>query len=707
MVALTYQHDDYQPHLDRFRQLQQQLPHDRRGKRRLQSALADVWRPKPPVSITHWIEEHFRLSPMVEASGGRYSLAANPFWREPLEMMQANHTRQISMKKSTQVGGTLTLIAAMLAFAVIDAAPAMVVTPDEISCIELRDRLYADAEESPGTASMAPPVRQRNTRHIDLGPCRTYLAWAGSAQRLRGRACKRVWRSEIDVFADKATKGGNPIAASSERVKRFFNSLIYDESSPSGDNSVIAGLYDLGDRRKWWCPCPQCHTWQVLRFFPFRDGPAAGRGGVGGLKDELGNDVPTDQAIRNAHYKCIAGCRVPAQRKDEMVRPGFWLPDGQHIRADQQTAKPTVSGTPKRSTRHVSYHLWSIHSPTVSLDSLVAAYLDRRTSSNLRKYFEDWLGLEFHTRRTIDSWETLAARLQWYHPRGTIPDTAWFLTAGVDVQQDGCFWVVRAWGDASTSWLVDFGYQQRFFGSELQPENDAEGVLRSDLKQLIDALIQRRFPVVDASLPPGRRDGCPPSVSPLGQKNMRAKLVGVDSNYYPRDVHQFVTWADDRRVVCIRGDHTLNPKQRFRENLIDRPKRGGPSYIGDGLLQWGIYTTAYKETLRDTKWNIPLAQPGSWMLPHGIARLGRDYMQQLVNERPIDEIGRDGRRRTIWKPRSEAIGNHYWDSEIYAFAMAEIVLHLQGLNWDASKWPVPKPVKPRRTHEQHIVRDDQ
>jgi len=658
-----------------------------------------VWRTRPPVSITEWCQNNFRLSPFYEATPGKYDLKANPFWVEPLSFMMEPDVRQVSMKKSTQVGGTLTLLAAMLALSDIDPAPAMVVTPDEISCIELRDRLYANAEEGESTRHKVPPERLRNTRHIDLQACRTYMAWAGSAQRLRGRACKRVFRSEIDVWPGKAVKGGDPIAASSERVKRFFDSLIYDESSPSGDNSVIAGLYDAGDQRQWWCQCPKCGRWQFLRFFPYREGELAGRGGVAGYKDADGNTLPVDQAIRKSHYVCVGGCKINQSQKDPMVRTGLWLPSGVKIAPDDTAKKPKLRGTPDRSRRHATYHLWSMHSPTVSISSLVSAYLDRISSNNLRKFFEDWCGLEYVTRRTIARWEDLAARLQATYTRGTVPQQCWFLTAGVDVQDHGCYWVVRGWGDQSTSWLIDFGYQRRFFGSEDAPETEVEGVLRSDLKQLFEALIDRRFPIFD---PDG--EGL---VNPLQQKNMRVKLCGIDSNFHPRDVHQFVLSCDTDRVRCIRGDHTLSPKQRFRESLVERPARGGEDYADGGMKQWGIYTTAYKEVLRDTKWSIPAGRPSAWLLPNGIHRYGRDYMQQLVNERPVDEIGKDGRKKTSWIPRSSAIGVDYWDCEIYAFAMAEILLHEQDLTWDAEGWPVPKPQRQPTQHEQIVARDYQ
>ena len=145
---------------------------------------SELWKPKKQIPLSEWVQEHVRLSPQWEATPGRYDLTNNPFWKEPLDALLDPMVRQISIKKSTQVGGTLLLISAILGLSELDPAPGMVVGPDELYTGEVKDRTYANAEESPAVVDRVPPERLRNSRHIDLGTCRWYLAWAGSAQRL-------------------------------------------------------------------------------------------------------------------------------------------------------------------------------------------------------------------------------------------------------------------------------------------------------------------------------------------------------------------------------------------------------------------------------------------------------------------------------------------------------------------------------------------
>ena len=286
---------------------------------------AKAWKPKKAIRLSEWVHENVRLSPIWEATTGRYDVEQNPFWREILDAMIDSEVRQITVQKSTQIGGTLTLIAAIWGLSELDPSPAMVVGPDELYTIELRDRIYANGEASPALRSLVPRKKDRNTRYIDLGRSRAYLAWAGSAQRLRGRACKRVFRSEIDVYPDVTPKGGDPIKASAERVKRFPDSLIYDESSPDGDHSRVHQMYMHGHQAKWHVPCPHCGTWQELRFFPYKRGKYADCGGVAGYLDANGEILPLDKACNNAHYVCIKGCRVDQTDKNSMVRSGVWV----------------------------------------------------------------------------------------------------------------------------------------------------------------------------------------------------------------------------------------------------------------------------------------------------------------------------------------------------------------------------------------------
>jgi phage terminase large subunit GpA-like protein len=662
----------------------------------LRTAGASAWRPKPFTSLADWCEEHIRLSPDWEATPGRYNLAENPFWREVIDAFLDPEVRHITLKKSTQVGGTLLLNAVALGLSELDPAPAMVVGPDELYCYELRDRIYANGEESPATRDRIPPERKRNGRHIDLGTARYYLAWAGSAQRLRGRPCKRVFRSEIDVYPAQTPRGGDPIKATRERVKRFLESTIYDESSPDGDDSRIAELYDAGHRAKWLCKCPHCGTRQELRFFVFRDGERAGRGGIVGYKDEQGNFL-SPETVQSAHYVCTEGCVIGQDQKSSFVLNGLWVAPGQTVVDD------VVTGVPSRGRRHLSFHIWSIHSPTVTFKDLAVAFLDHRRDGKLREFWQNWLGLRYESRRKLPEWHVLGQKLESNHKRASVPQAAWFLTAGVDVQQDGCYYVVRAWGDQATSWLVEHGYLQRYDTEEINfasmsPE-ELNTFFRSDIRQIRDAVLNRYFPVVDNQ------------PNPLGQTRLRVRLAHIDSQHRTREVHAFVSSQDERRLQAVRGDHKTKPSDRFRESIIDKPERGGPAYASPRKIL-NIFTPHYKEGIWQ-KLDFPAEAPGSFNFYSGVVQTSADYLRQLVNEHPTEVIDKtSGRKKILWKPRSEQWGNHYWDAEVYSFCAAERILHRLGWSWDAATWKAPRATESNERREPFslpmaAVRDEQ
>ncbi len=139
---------------------------------------AAVWRPREEVSMSAWCAENVRLSPELEATSGNFNLEDNPFWADIIDVFLDPFVRQISVKKSTQIGGTLTLIAVAWALSEFDPAPMMIVGPDEVYCNELKERIYANGEESPKLRSRVPPERLRNSRHVDFSTCRA-RTWLG------------------------------------------------------------------------------------------------------------------------------------------------------------------------------------------------------------------------------------------------------------------------------------------------------------------------------------------------------------------------------------------------------------------------------------------------------------------------------------------------------------------------------------------------
>ena len=634
--------------------------------------------------LSDYCERTVRLSPDHEASRGSYDLTENPFWREILDAMWDREVREITVLKSTRVGGTLALIAAILGLTDLDPGPSMIVTPDETSGIELRDRLYDTALESRTYRDRVPHPRFWNARAIDLQSNNIYLAWAGSAQRLRGRTCRRVFFSEIDVYPPAIRGGGDPIRAGSERVKRSFYSLRYYESSPDGEDSRIYQLYQQGNQMRWFCPCPVCNHFQELRFFPYRTGKLAGKGGVVGHTDENGNLRSVDEAMQNAHYVCEKGCRIDNHQKNEMVCNGVWVPKG--CKVSPKTHK--VIGKPAKSRRHVSCHLWTIHVPTINFSTLAAGYVDHYVQNDLREFKQNWLGLRWTSARRTEDWHKLGLRLSKnsYHQRGEVPLNAWMLTAGVDVQLDGCYWAVYAWGHMGRCWIIDWGYNRRYLSDvdQLDDENIEDLTypnVSSDLSQLKQSLLTRRFRMFG-----GQK-------STWGKTDMRLLGVGIDCNYRKNSVHRFVAQIEDARVVAVRGDEHVKPKDRFRKTTVDKTSDG--RFYDQAREIYGISTSHYKTDIYD-RLKLDASAEQAITFPMDMTTKGADYLRQLMNEELAEKVSPSTNKKTLqFREKNNRLGSHYLDTFVYAYARIEMRLHDLGMTWDSNTWrrnrAVPKP----------------
>jgi len=659
-----------------------------KGTREVRSSRSLVLLPKMEQRLSDFVCETVRLSPLWEAGRGKYNLDDNPFWRDILDAMMDPQVREITVMKSTRVGGTLLLISALLGLSELDPAPAMMVTPDEPSKIELRDRTYDTAMESRFYAHRIPPERLRNNRVVDLGTCHVFLAQAGSAQSLRGRTCRRVFRSETDVYPAAIRGGGDPIQASGERVKRSFYSLIYSESSPASDMSTISRLHGQGNQMIWQCPCPHCGLFQELRFFVFREGPYAGKGGVVGYLDKHGNIRTVDEARARGHYICLNGCRVDNDKKRWMVKNGVWVPKG--CRVDGSSGK--VVGAPEKSRRHISCHLWSVHVPRINFAELAGAYADHYQQNKQREWFQNWLGRRYRSGAKPPRWDILGRRHEGYHERGQIPVGVWFLTAGVDVQMHGVYWTVVGWGHMSRCWLIDWGYCRRYFGSSDELDDDAVEDLTfrnvaSDLKQLNTAILSRNF-----STFAGKK-------TPFGNTEMKVLSVGIDAQYRKNAVHRYVVQSGDKRIRAVRGDHQVLSKDRWRKSIVEKD-RTGQAYSQTREV-WGISTDHYKTDIFDRFSSEPASEQ-SISFPLGMSRMGQDWLRQVCNERQSEVTDtKTGKKKLMWVEESNRLGSHYLDDMVYAAFCADHRLDRLGLTWDSNTW------RNRRTvqqPQQQIVR---
>jgi phage terminase large subunit GpA-like protein len=554
---------------------------------------------------------------------------------------------------ATQIGKTTLLQVILAALPLLMPAPAILGAPDRDACRELRDKFYRLAESSPVVSRLLPPEWRRNDQWIDFGNMLCHLAWSGNRQRLSGKACKYVFCTEIDRWRQSPHEGQTQQLIQ-ERVKAFHRSLIINESTPTDESSAIADLYDASDQRRYLVPCPACGHYQELRFFPHKEGVYAGNGGVSGIQKDTGEWLTAEQARESTYYLCERGCRIESHEKQGMVANGKWIPKGQTI-----NEKGKITGKPDRSPRHTGFHLSSLYADTVDFGRMAAVYLESRDSQNLlQSFWNNWLALRWTTKVRTPKWQKVGRRLAAAYPRGTVPSGAYFLTAGIDTQDDCAYWVCRAWGEGSTSWLVDWGKVTRLI--------DGDGVIvpASDLDKLDELLLERWFPLLQSNR--------------ISQTKLRSRLSNID--YQGHRTWEVFNWVRDRKALgdrlrIIAGDSRVPAGEFYRLSVIEKTQ-DGKTYPG-GLKRWAIDVDTYKEDVQ-SRFDAALDKPGAWFLPDKIVEEGGDYLRQICNEGR--RMGRDksGHETMSWEILDHRLGNHYWDCEIYARAAADMIV---GLDW--------------------------
>jgi phage terminase large subunit GpA-like protein len=461
--------------------------------------------------------------------------------------------------------------------------------------------------------------------------------------------------TEVDRYDARASAEGDPDKLAEERVKMFRPHLVFRESTPTRKGlSRIGRHYGESDQRRYHVPCPRCGHYQELRFWPHREGPWAGRGGLRGLKDARGEWLTPEAARGAAWYACEAcGAALLDEEKTPAIERGLWVPAGQDV-----DAAGNLVGMPRGDGRHAGFHLSTLYAPSarIRFGDVAAEYLaSRGQPRTLQSFVNNWLGLEWEDQLRATEWRTLRDRLSTAIPRGQVHPEAVFLTCGVDVQgvERGIFYVVRAWWAREgqcTSCLVDAG--------PLEPRRGPDGeILRgSDLDQLDSRVLDRPWPYLDA-----------------GRDPLSVRLLLVDTGYAARhdEVYAWVRARPGDRVRAIKG--FTRQVTHWRRAALDRSPVTGKSFAA-GLALWLVNVDLFKADLQG-RWETPPERPGAWCLH---AHPSESYLRQIANEGLTIVERADGSKTEAWRPRDPSLGVDYWDCEVYARGGAEMIVGLHG-----------------------------
>lgn len=274
-----------------------------------------------------------------------------------------------------------------------------------------------------------------------------------------------------------------------------------------------------------------------------------------------------------------------------------------------------------RYQRKVAYWMNTLYSPFVRFAEIAKEFLTTKDDPEaFQNFVNSWLAEPWEDTK-LKTTADLVLERQTETERFVVPDWAEMLTAGVDVQENCLYWTIRAWGTMLTSQNIAHGQIISF--AELEKIMNAEYVKESG-------------------------------------EVMMVTLCGIDSGDQTDDVYDFCA-MNSEWAIPVKG--VASGYSHFKISTVNRAtsKAHGTRLL---LVDGGKYKDMIASRMRKENGT------GSWMIHKDC---DREYAEQVTAEHKVSTKSSGGRFIQQWVPKTSHADNHYLDTEVYAFAAADVM----------------------------------
>ncbi|EKR5719694.1 phage terminase large subunit family protein [Escherichia coli] len=652
------------------------------------------------------VAQYMRV-PMGAGNSVPWDPLVAPYVIEPMNCLASREYDAVIFVGPARTGKTIGLIDGWVIYNVIcDPADMLIIQMTEEKAREhSKKRLARTFRVSPEVVSRLSPNKNDNNVYDRTFLAGNYLkiGWP-SVNIMSSSDYKCVALTDYDRFPEDIDGEGDAFSLASKRTTTFMSSgMTLVEGSPGRDvkdvkwrrtspheappTTGILSLYNRGDRRRWYWPCPHCGEY----FQPCGDV-------VAGFRD-IADPVLASEA---AYIQCPScSGRILPEQKRELNGRGVWLRDGESINADGSRY-----GDPRRS-RIASFWMEGPAAAYQTLSQLVYKLLTAEqeyettgSEETLKTVINtDW-GLPYLPRASMEQRksELLEQRAEPV-PSRSVPDGVNFLVATVDVQagRHRRFVVqVTGYGSRGERWIIDrYNITQSLRGdSDGESQRIDPASYPEDWDVLLTDVFHKSWPL--ASDP---------------SQQMRLMAMAVDSggeDGVTDNAYKF--WRRCRRdglgkrIYLFKGDSIRRAKLITRTFPDNTGRTGRRAQAAGDVPLWLLQTDALKDRVNNALWRD---SPGPGYV-HFPDWLGSWFYDELTYE----ERSSDGK----WsKPGRGA--NEAFDLMVYAEAL--VILHgYEKIRWpDAPEWasretwlecvpdstepspspePVPTPVKKQK-----------
>lgn len=616
------------------------------------------------------VAQYMRV-PMGAGNSVPWDPLVAPYVIEPMNCLASREYDAVIFVGPARTGKTIGLIDGWVIYNVIcDPADMLIIQMTEEKAREhSKKRLARTFRVSPEVVSRLSPNKNDNNVYDRTFLAGNYLkiGWP-SVNIMSSSDYKCVALTDYDRFPEDIDGEGDAFSLASKRTTTFMSSgMTLVESSPGRDvkdvkwrrtspheappTTGILSLYNRGDRRRWYWPCPHCGEY----FQPCGDV-------VAGFRD-IADPVLASEA---AYIQCpFCSGRIMPEQKRELNGRGVWLRDGESINADGSRY-----GDPRRS-RIASFWMEGPAAAYQTLSQLVYKLLTAEqeyettgSEETLKTVINtDW-GLPYLPRASMEQRksELLEQRAEPV-PSRSVPDGVNFLVATVDVQagRHRRFVVqVTGYGSRGERWIIDrYNITQSLRGdSDGESQRIDPASYPEDWDVLLTDVFHKSWPL--ASDP---------------SQQMRLMAMAVDSggeDGVTDNAYKF--WRRCRRdglgkrIYLFKGDSIRRAKLITRTFPDNTGRTGRRAQAAGDVPLWLLQTDALKDRVNNALWRD---SPGPGYV-HFPDWLGSWFYDELTYE----ERSSDGK----WsKPGRGA--NEAFDLMVYAEAL--VILH----GYEKIRWP--------------------
>jgi len=603
---------------------------------------SDQFNPPQEVSTYEWLSKDYYL-PEEAGHAGLYDFYYTPYFIGVADALDDINTFEVDLMKAAQIGWTYFIIGYLLKRINTDPCPILGVFAKEKDGKAFHDeKLVPTVKATPLARAILDVTTSRSSgnRWDYKGFPAGFLKLVGSNSPGNVKSTSSVGVGiveEPDDTSDNVKGQGDSIGLVSERLKRYTGNkkLIVGGTPAVKGLSKTEKRIDQSDKRVLPVACHECgekHAliWENVSWLD-SDTP-------------LNHDVYGDAIPETAVYVCphCGSAWDDFQRQNNIRNTVF--------RAVEE--KDPLAGWVQTQEFHGIAGFSGLSElyacvPGTLLSEVVREYLnakhlsDQGDQTEMIKFINQKLGKTYEYESKAPDITELQDRAEDYSEL-FVPDGAYVLTAGVDIQHDRLAVTIWGWGPGEESWLIYWG--------ELQAKTST-----TDVKDPVwDALAKLLFTPIEHE---------------KGFK-LIVSAVSIDTSD-GQTSDQAYTWVrkhQRKNVMAIKGssDRVTDREIFSRPRQIDTKGKRHNKSAKYGLQVFMVGTQKAKDLLIGERGRLSQVGSGAGHM-HWYKDVRSDFYDQITSE--VKAPHRSIRGKLVWQVKS-GVRNEALDCTVYALHAA-------------------------------------